>query len=375
MKLLFVVNDFGFFLSHRLEIGRRAAEMGYEVFVAAPGEPPSELAKCGLRSESITLSRRGANPFAELVTLAGFVNLFHRVEPDLVHLVTIKPVLYGGIAARIARVPAVVSSISGLGTVFSSDAVWAAFFRRLAKGMYRLALGHKNQRVILQNSDDREVLISGAGLHQKKTVLLRGSGVLLEQYPLRDETGSVPIVAFAARLLWSKGVGVFIDAARILAERGVKARFWLIGDPDPGNPSSVPIEDLENWRAEGLVEILGFRTDVPELYAQSHIVTLPSFYGEGLPKTLIEAAACGRVVVTTDMPGCRDAIEPNVSGLLVPPRNAVALADALERLIGNAALRQAMGRAGRALAEREFGIEEVVAAHLGIYRGLLNKCV
>lgn len=371
--MLFVVNDFGFFLSHRLAIAERAQEEGFEVWVAAAGVPPKILSERGLNAVSVPMSRRGVNPFSELRSFRALWQLFRRLHPDVVHLVTIKPVLYGGIMARLAGVPALVSAISGLGSVFTSDDRGVGLMCRVVKMMYRVALGHPNQAVILQNVDDRQALISSGGLRADKAVLIRGSGVDLAQMPLREEEPGVPIVVFAARLLLEKGVVEFVEAARRLRNRGVSARFWLVGDPDPGNPYSVSPEHVKVWAAEGGVEVLGYRSDVPELYAQAHVVTLPSYYGEGLPKTLIEAAACGRAIVTTDHPGCRDAIEEKVTGLLVPVRDATALADALQALIEDSARRQKMGRAGRALAEREFAVDKVVDAHLAIYQRLLKR--
>ncbi|ADC72046.1 glycosyl transferase group 1 [Thioalkalivibrio sp. K90mix] len=244
-----------------------------------------------------------------------------------------------------------------------------AFRRVNVEGTLRLA----RQAVILQNTDDQAALIRSGGLRDEKAVMIRGSGVDLAQMPFRDEVPGVPIVAFAARLLQQKGVEEFVAAARKLRERGISARFWLIGDPDPGNPYSITAEQVEAWAAEGMVEVMGHRSDVPELYAQAHVVSLPSYYGEGLPKTLIEGAACGRPIVTTDHPGCRDAIEDGVTGLLVPIRDAGALADALQRLIENPEERRAMGRAGREFAEREFAIEKVVDAHMAVYRRLLSS--
>ena len=372
LKVLFVVNDFDFFISHRLSIAKRARDEGFEVWVAAPGEPPGELAEPGLKTVSISLSRGGTNPFNEARSLWALYSLFRWLNPDLVHLVTIKPVLYGGMMARLARVPAVVSAISGLGTIFVSDGQRAGGMRRAVQAMYRLALGHPNQTVILQNVNDQDALIRLGGLRAEKAVMIRGSGVDLAQMPWREESPGVPIVVFAARLLQHKGVDEFVAAARELRARGVSARFWLVGDPDPGNPYSVGLRKVAAWAEEGAVEVLGRRSDVPELYARAHVVTLPSYYGEGLPKTLIEAAACGRAIVTTDHPGCRDAIKAGVTGLLVPVRDVGALADALQALLEDPERRQAMGRAGRALAEREFAVGTVVEGHLGIYRRLLS---
>lgn len=278
--------------------------------------------------------------------------LLWRIRPDILHLVTIKPVIYGGIAARIAPVKGVVAAVSGLGYVFIAFGFKAALLRGVVSYLYRIALGKENLSVIFQNPDDRKVFTGLRLLDVDKAVLIRGSGVDLDVYPYIPEPPSaVPVVCLAARLLRDKGVVEFAEAAAILKERGVKADFQLIGSVDSGNPASVTEEEIAVWRDRGLVEVLGHRNDVASLFANAHIVTLPS-YREGLPKVLIEAAACGRAVVTTDVPGCRDAIDPNVTGLLVPARDAVALADALQSLIDDPALRKRMGAAGRSLAER-----------------------
>jgi len=294
------------------------------------------------------------------------------IRPDLVHLVTIKPVLYGGLMARLAGVPAMVAAISGLGTVFIERDQKRSWMRSGVEWFYRLALGHPNAKVIFQNPDDRAALIGIRAVREEKTALIRGSGVSLAVYPMRPEPEGVPVVTFAARLLKDKGVREFVEAARALKERGVVARFWLVGSPDLGNLTSISEEELSQWSKNGLVEALGYRTDIPDLFAKSNIVVLPS-YREGFPKVLIEAAACGRAVVTTDVPGCCDAIEPETTGLLVPARDASALADAIQALIDAPLRRKQMGVSGRALAEREYAIEKVVDAHLAIYRELLAK--
>ena len=371
--LVFVVNDLNFFLSHRLPVAIDAKEAGYEVHVAtAAGSDVSLIDIHGLTQHTLPLSRSGRNPFSELWALCDLIKLFRTVKPDIVHLVTIKPVLYGGIAARLTLVPAVVSAVSGLGSVFVSKGVKAGVILGIVGLLYRLAFGHRNLKVIFQNPDDRDTLCRNVGLPLKKTTLIRGSGVSLDAFTLAPEPEGKPIVCFAARLLRDKGVFELIQAARLLNERGSKARFWVVGDPDPGNPSTATENDLEQWRKEGVVEVMGYNDDIPSLLTKSHIIALPS-YREGLPKTLIEAAAAGRAVVTTDVPGCRDAITPNETGLLVPPRDAHALADAIEYLIENPDKRQAMGRAGRKLAEEAFDVRQVVAAHMKIYEELLES--
>jgi len=369
-RLLFVVNDAAFFLSHRLPIALGAQRSGYEVRVASmPGPAVADIKKYGFSHVELPLTRSGKNPVFELLTLFSIYRLFLDWRPDLVHLVTIKPVIYGNIAARLAGVRSVVAAVSGLGFVFMADGWRASFVRIGVRWLYRFAFGKKNLRVIFQNPDDRDALLEMAALDPRKVEMIRGAGVDLSHYPVIPEPDGEVVVSLAARLLVDKGVAEFIEAARHLKQRGVEVRFCLIGDTDPGNPSSLTNNDLDALRAEGLVELLGFRRDVAQLFANSHIVVLPS-YREGLPRVLVEAAACGRAVVTTDVPGCRDAIEPDVTGLLVPVRDPFALADAIQRLANDPKLRQQMGRAGRELAEREFAIEKVVLRHLDIYQEL-----
>lgn len=368
--LLFIVNDPGFFISHRLAVAKGAQSRGYHVHVACmPGPAVAAIVAEGFEFHSLPLSRSGLNPIAELCLIFTIWKLLWRLKPYVLHLVTIKPVLYGGIAARLAPVKGVVTAISGLGFVFLSKGVKAFITRKVVIAFYRLALGKRNLCSIFQNPDDRDLLLSLGVLTKSKVVMIRGSGVDLSRYKVLPEPEGIPVVCLAARLLRDKGVVEFVDAARILTERGVKARFQLIGDIDPGNPATVTNAQMDQWRGEGVIELLGFRDDIAALFAAANIVTLPS-YREGLPKVLVEAAACGRAVVTTDVPGCRDAIDPDITGFLVPVRDAGALASQLQVLIGNAALRGRMGRAGRELALRAFAIEKIVEQHLDVYKQL-----
>ncbi len=372
MTLLFVVNIPEFFLSHRLPLAIGARNAGFTVHIATgPGSACQEIAELGFVHHLLPISRSGRNPFAELRTLWGLYWLMRTIRPDLVHLVTIKPVLYGGLMARFSGVPAMVAAISGLGTVFVDRDQTRSWIRRGVEWLYGLALGHPNAKVIFQNPGDRTALIDMGAVRKDKTALIRGSGVSLASCPMRSEPEGVPVVTFAARLLEDKGVREFVEAARVLIRRGVTARFWLAGSLDPDNLTSVSEDVLSQWSKEGAVEVLGHQNDIPNLFANSNIVVLPS-YREGLPKALVEAAACGRAVVTTDVPGCRDAIEPESTGLLVPVRDASALADAIQSLIEDPDKRKQMGSLGRSLAEREFAIEKVVDAHLAIYHELTN---
>lgn len=368
--ILFIVNDPGFFISHRLAVAKGAQIEGYKVHIACmPGPSVATFAEEQFEFHPLPLSRSGRNPLSELGLMIAIWRLLWRLRPFILHLVTIKPVLYGGVAARFAPVRGVVSAISGLGFVFLSKGFKASVIRRVVSGFYRVALGKRNLRSIFQNPDDRDLLLSIGGLSEDKVVMIRGSGVDLSSYAALPEPEGEVVVCMAARLLRDKGVLEFVEAVKILTERGVKARYQLIGDVDPGNPATVTTAELDKWRKEGLLELLGYRTDIAHLFAAAHIVTLPS-YREGLPKVLVEAAACGRAVVTTDVPGCRDAIDQNVTGFLVPVRDACALADQLQVLIENPELRQKMGAAGRELAMRAFAIEKIVEQHMDVYKEL-----
>lgn len=369
-RLLFVVNNPAFFLSHRLPIALAAQRAGFDVHVATmDGDSVSRIKEYGLTHHVLPMTRSGKNPIQELKTAWALFRLFRRIRPDVVHLVTIKPVLYGGIAARLAGVPGVVSAISGLGFVFVAQGLKATVVRQIVTRLYRIALGHRNSRVVFQNTSDRDVLRGLHAVRDDQVVMIRGSGVDLAHYVEQAEPEPPVVALMVARLLRDKGVGEFVQAARLLRQQGVNVKMRLVGSIDAGNPASMTQADVEAWQHEGVVEALGERSDIAALNAAAHIAVLPS-YREGLPRSLIEAAACGRAVVTTDVPGCRDAIEPNVTGLLVPSHDAKALADAIALLASDVALRQRMGRAGRALAEREFDIEDVSRKHVAIYRDL-----
>lgn len=373
-RLLFVVNVDWFFVSHRLPIALEAMRQGYEVHIAASiTDQRAVLESSGLVVHPLALDRSDTGLMPQLRLIHQMHKLFKSVQPDVVHLVTIKPVLLGGLAARLSGVHGVVAAISGLGYVFVARGIKAAMRRAAISYLYRLALGHRNLTAIFQNQDDCAMLTRLAHLPTNKTALIRGSGVDLAKYPYAALPSGVPVVMLAARLLADKGVREFVAAARKTRERlpaATPVRFVLVGSIDLGNPASLAQQEVARWVEEGIVECWGHRSDMPEVLSSAHIVVLPS-YREGLPKVLIEAAATGRAVVTTDVPGCRDAIDPGVTGLLVPAQDAAALASAVEGLLLDPARCAAMGQAGRVLAESAFDQRQVVARHMDIYRQLV----
>lgn len=375
IKLAILINDLSFFCSHRLPIAEAAKDKSFNVVIGygeLGGADPILLKNKGLNVSFVPMQRAGFNIFKNLKSIFYIWRFFKREKPDIAHLVTIKPYLFGGIIARIIGVPSLVSAVSGLGSLFIHKNLKSIFLRFLIYPMYQAAFNHLNQIIIFQNQSDAREMLKWGVLNEHKIRLLRGSGVKLEKFINLEESAGVPVICFAARLLVDKGLYDFISAAKVLKKRGIKAHFLLAGELDTQNPSGINVNEFNRIKDEGYVEILGYQKDIPKLYARSHIICLPS-YREGLPKALIEAAAANRAVVTTDVPGCRDAIIPNKTGLLVPVRNSEALANAIQYLIENSEKRQSMGRAGRKLAEKDYAIENIVNAHLKIYEELIKS--
>lgn len=371
--IAFVVNIPSYFISHRLPIAIELIQQGFNVHLITSGPCPPELKELKLTYHNIEMSRKGKNPFTELAIVFSLYRLFKAIKPDLVHLVTIKPYLYGGIAARAAGVPCVVSAVAGLGTLFIERSSKYTLLRAILWPIYHFAFNHPNQILIFQNTDDQAQIIRWLNASKDKTILIRGSGVDLKKYTYHPEPNQeTAIVALASRLLKDKGVVEYVNACKELQQRGVKADYWLVGTADEGNANTITKAQLDLWKTENVVKQLGHQKNIAKTFKQCHLVVLPS-YREGLPKVLVEAAACGRAVVTTDVPGCRDAITPNVTGVLVPVRNSQALANAMQLLIEEPEKRKKMGAEGRRLAEKEFCIKNIVTQHLEIYQKLLKR--
>ena len=370
-KLVYLVTEDWYFLSHRLPAARAARDAGFEVVVAARiRDGRAAIEAEGFRVIPLAWKRGGWNPFAELCAVAAIRSLYRRERPDIAHHVAMKPVLEGSLAARLAGVPAVVNALTGLGYLFIGRDGPARVLGPLARlGLKLLLARGANWRVVTQNPDDLEALVARGIVRRESAVLIPGSGVDLARFAPSSEPAGAPAAALVGRMLWDKGVGELAEAARLLKARGVALRIRLAGPEDPENPAAIPRATLDGWVREGAVEWLGQVQDVASLWRDTAIAVLPS-YREGLPKALLEAAAAGRPMVAADVPGCREIVRHGETGLLVPPRDAAALADALERLAGDPALRQRLGAAARKLAERRFGEAAIAAATVDLYRAL-----
>lgn len=371
-RILFVVNVDWFFLSHRLPIARAARDRGAEIWVAAaPTGKEDLIAQEGFHFVPIPFRRSNKDIGHEFRTFRAVSKILADVNPDLVHNVTIKPVLYASLVARFFRKLAIVNAISGLGFVFISTGVKAWILRWVLWLPYKVSLSGERVRVIFQNPDDIEEFIRRGWVQRPRIALIRGSGVDVELFRYTPEPPGVPVIMLASRMLRDKGVVELVDAARLLRIWKVNCRVVLVGEPDPGNPATVTTEELSSWVNEGIVEWWGQRVEMEKVLPLASIVVLPS-YREGLPKVLLEAASIGRPIVATDVPGCREAVHEGENGYLVPPRDHIRLAEALRRLAEDPELRARMGADSRRMAINEFRIEKVVESTLSLYDELLG---
>jgi glycosyltransferase involved in cell wall biosynthesis len=370
VKILLFANTDWYLYNFRLDLAQALRARGDEVVLVSPeGAYVPRLEELGIRWVCFPLSRRGLNPLVEISTIIRLFKLYHREKPDLVHQFTVKCVLYGSFACLLLGIHSVVNSVEGLGYVFTEGEVARQWLRGLVKLIYRLVL--RPTWVIFLNPDDRSFFLKNHLVNPKRIVIIRSSGVNIQKFSPRPELKGIPLVILPARLLWDKGVKEFVAAARLLRTAGLRARFALVGDNDDGNPASVNVHQLQAWEKEGVIEWWGWKEDMEDVYAQASIVCLPS-YREGLPKTLIEAAACGRPIVASDVPGSREVVRPGENGLLVPPRDVSSLAEALRTLIGNPDMRYRMGNRSRKIAEEEFSTSLIIPQILSIYHSCIN---
>lgn len=367
--LVFLLTEDWFFASHFWVRARAAKAAGWRVvLVARESEATLHIRESGIEVFPVDFIRRRLNPFAEAVFTLQLARLYRVLQPDLVHHIALKPIVLGGIAAHLAGVKAIVNAPVGLGFVFSSEKLLAKALRPIVALGLRLTLTPRHSMAVFENPDDMEALVRQGMARGEAVTLIRGAGVDIEKFhPTPEPPGPVRIVLIA-RMIREKGVPEFVEAARLLHG---KAKFILAGAPDEGNHNALTAAELRGWEAEGLVEWLGPVRDIAGLLAGAHIACQPSSYREGLPKSALEAMAAGKPLVATDIPGCREAVVDGQTGFLVPPRDAPALAAALERLINDPTLRASMGAAGRKRVEENFSDAIICAKTLAVYESLV----
>jgi glycosyltransferase involved in cell wall biosynthesis len=407
-RLLFIVSEDWYFASHRLHLAKAAQAAGYSVAVLChTGEARARIEEAGIPVLPWCLERGSLNPWKEVRALFALFAALRAFKPDVIHAVAFKPSFYAALAAQFAGKPrrerdvftwnhipllsfpfrmlfcekpvstfsqhALVYAFGGLGFIFSSNAVKARVLRPLVLALCRWMFGLPSSRLILQNPDDCAVMVKARAVNPGHIRLIRGAGVDVARFAPHPEPSGIPLVILPARLLWNKGAGAFVEAARRLRAQGVAARFALVGGADAHNPDCIPQAQCDAWVAEGVIEVWGNREDMPDVLRQAAIICLPSSYGEGLPKSLLEAASCARPIITYDMPGCREVVKDGENGLLVPFRDVERLAQALATLLGDAALRARMGAKGRQMVLDCFSEEQIARETMQVWQEVLKR--
>jgi glycosyltransferase involved in cell wall biosynthesis len=371
-RLLYVITEDWYFWSHRLDLAKAARAAGFDVAIATRVTDHGErIRQEGFRLLPIRLDRRSRNPMRECASILELISLYRRERPHIVHHVALKPILYGALAAWWARIPVVINAFAGLGYTFTDRHDRVSPLQPVLTWGLKTAARLNRSMVLCQNTEDRDRLIQEGIVSADQTRIVAGSGVDTEVFTMTDPPQGVPLVLLPARMLSDKGITEFVQAARVLQGKGVRARFVLVGRCDDDNPAAIPQSQLLEWVREGIVEWWGHRDDMAKVYAGASMVVLPS-YREGLPKVLLEAAACGKALIATDVPGCREIVRHQTTGLLVPPHDSTKLAQAIETLLVNERVRDDMGKAARDYVVREFAVPRITAQIVALYRELLG---
>ena len=372
-KLLFFITEDWFFCSHFIDRAVAAREAGYEVAVVCRVNQHSKVIEdCGIRVIPLKMERKSINPLRDLFFLFNLIRIYRRERPQIVQHIALKPILYGTLVALLTGIPRIVNAPVGMGYVFSSRQWKARLLRPLIMQAYRGLMNPRNGVTVFENPDDQDFLVGLKIVDPARTRLIRGAGVNMQRFHPTPEPDGPVLVLLAARMLWDKGVGEFVEAARLLRHDKLNARFVIAGAPDQDNPAAIPQSQLEAWQNEGCVEWWGHQSNMPAVLGKTHVFCLPTAYAEGLPKALIEAAAAGRAIVTTDAPGCREVVRNGENGFLIPLRSSHALANALRQLIENSELRKRMGQRGREIAVAEFSNERICEETLSLYQALVS---
>ena len=367
-RILYFVAEDWYFVSHRLALAQEALQRGYKVAVLCRvSKHKNVIESAGIEVIPLSIDRSDAGLLANALLFFRVLKIVQELGPVVLHNVAQKPILIGTLVGLMCRVPRIVNAFGGLGTLFSSFSIRSRFARACLSLFYRVLFLSKRTHMIVQNNDDKSWIRDGLGVPLTRLSLIRGAGVDIDYYSPNPPmvAPSAPVITLVARMLRDKGVVEFCDAVRILKSRGVAARFWLVGAPDPLNPSSLTEPELLDFTKIG-VEYLGRSNDIKGIWQESDISVLPS-YREGLPLSLLESAAMGKPIVTTDVPGCREVVDDGVNGFLVPPKDPKALADAIEKLAVDTDLRWQFGRASRERAVKEFSSDRVIADTLTLY--------
>lgn len=374
-KLFIVVSEDWSFQSHRLPLALSAIEAGYDVtLITKVNNLEDEIKAKGINVINIDFIRSSKSPLTDLKNVIKLIRIFKEEMPDVIHNVALKTILISSLAALCIKNTVIVNAFTGLGYVFSSNQIQARFIRLFIKPVFQFIMRKRNYWTIFQNPDDMNVFNQLRLIVSERSVLIRGSGVDTKEFPQIRDSNITPVIMLASRMLWDKGIGEFVEAAKRAHGNNLKAKFILVGDVDKDNPMSISVSTLKTWTKEGHVTWEGHSNNMPERLASASIVCLPS-YREGLPKVLLEAAAVGRPLIATDVPGCREIVKDGENGLLVKLKDVDTLYSAIETLVNNKKMRSSMGQNSRDLVESELSTEIINTQTIQLYktaRGLIH---
>ena len=369
-KIIFLVNVDSFFVSHRLLIAKQLMLDGYDVHIATQFTRYKKmLLKMGFKAHDISFNENSVNLLKAILPIFQIFLLIRKIKPTIFHLISLKPIIFGGFVSFISPINTLVISITGLGSMFLKKGIFYKIREYIFNLFYRIIFLFPNLKVILQNKSDLNYLIKKAKLKKNKTEIIRGSGIDLKSLKFSEIPKNVPIIIMAGRIIADKGVFEYIKSIQYLKKYNFKGKFYLIGDTDYKNPSAIKKSTINYWHKKKIITYIKYQKKISPFLKKSTIVVLPS-YREGFPKILMEAAACGRPVVATNVPGCKDAVIKNITGILVPPRNHVLLAKAIKNLCNNRKKLETIGKSARKHALKNFDVNHVVSKHLYIYKSL-----
>jgi glycosyltransferase involved in cell wall biosynthesis len=376
VQFLMILNHIDWFWSHRLPLAQAIMKRGWQLNVAThSADKDTGMKDIGVIGYDLPKVGRGSDIIGQLRLMWVMFQTIRRVQPDVIHAITIRYAFYAGIVTRLMFYKPVTFTVAGLGSLYTAPGFKMKLIRTLVVPLLMFAFKGKGRFVIFQNPDDRNAMLGAGVVKIENTTIIRGSGVDIKEfdYAPYEESDAEPIILFTSRILREKGIYDFIESARLLKEKSVKAKFQVAGDVYPDNARSLTREEMQKFHDDGVIEWLGQVEDMPVLLKKSMMVVLPSYYGEGLPKVLLETAAIGRPIITCDAPGCREAVEHEVNGLLVTPQCPEELAESIENLIKDPEKRHCYGAAGRRRVEEDFHVDSVVARTMAVYDGLLNE--
>ena len=372
LKILFIISEDWYFVSHRLALAKSAIQVGYNVaLLSRYTNHRKAIENANIETIDWPLDRSSKNPIKELIAIISVISSIRQFRPSIIHSVAMKPVIYSSIASLFTGLDNRIFALAGLGFVFTSNKSYAKILRPFLKVIFSLLFKGKKTKLILQNPDDQRQLLSEGVINPKNIRLIRGAGVDTKTFSFKTIPSNMPIIILPSRMLWAKGIQDFIDCAKVINIDNIMARFVLVGTPDDQNPDSISTQLLTEWHKDGVIEWWEFQSDMPNVFHQSTIVCLPTTYGEGLPKSLLEAASCGRPIVAYDVPGCREIVKDGYNGYLVQPKSIDGLVEAIILLINNYKLCVQMGKDGRKLVKKYFTQEKIAQETMAVWDEVL----